>query len=952
MGHMDNLIGKQIANYKVIAEIAQRDTIQVYQGRHSIFTDRMVVLKVFDIPHLSSQQHQRFTEATRQLEKLKHPQILPLIDAGIYEGKPYLVTIYAPNGSLRTYLSHMNKQPVPHQEALQLLSQIGQALYAAHQQQILHGNLKPENILFDIDHNACLTDFCLLAFSSSPFVHRAEPFHRLTYIAPEQLQRETMPQSDQYALSCIAYELLTGSPPLLVNDSATSNLPSGRTAILSSTHRQVHLPIHIEEAIFKALEKEPERRHVSVFAFLAAIGAVTQLPQVPTTICTASNMPLSAPSPRPSTFSTPLPMTDRPEVVHPPSPTKEATTLSLHPRGQPRTIAREKMTAEQLIREGATYLETWRYQEALASYEQAIERGSKAAEAYSGKGDVLRELDCQDEALAAYEEALRLDPQCPAALVGKGYIFCTQERYEAALAAFEQAIQSNATYYEAYTGKRSALSNLGRDEEARATSRALLALCQRKQASLPAAAYYAQGLTLLHLHRRDEALRTFEQCIYHYPSYLDAYEHLALLYYAREDYENELAVCERAILINPECARFHRRKASALVHLERYLEVLDACNRALQLDPEAYLTYHDKGEALLHLNRNEEALQALNRAIELSPNFVVAYTDKAEVLANLHRNEEALAAYDHAIQLQSDDWFYYWQKAKLLTSLARYEDAIATYDQFIELRPHENEGYLWKLFFLKDYELYEEGLVTCERWLTANPHYAQVYWWKGRMLMFLDRKEEALPALEEAIRLNPKDREVYLSKARTLGSLKRYEEALQTYDQAIQVASKKEKVETYQEKAKLLGWLKRYEEELAVYQHIVRLTPKDASAHYHTGEILCHLERKEEALEAYNRAILLNAKFTKAYTAKGELLHRFERYEEALEMGEKALQLDRDNVSAYFLQEKVLRALGKEKEAEAVHEQGFSLFLSAIRLHIEEANAQYERKQRKRSIAQ
>jgi len=940
---MDNLIGKQIANYEVIAEIAQRDTVQVYQGRHSIFTDRMVVLKVFDIPSLSGQQHQRFTEAARQLEKLKHPQILPLIDAGIYEGKPYLVTIYAPNGSLRTYLSRMNKQPVPHQEALQLLSQIGQALYAAHQQQILHGNLKPENILFDTDHNACLTDFRLLAFSGSPLVHQVEAFHRLTYIAPEQLQRETVPQSDQYSLSCIAYELLTGSPPLLVNDGATSDLLSGRTAILSSTNRQVHLPIHVEEAIFKALEKEPEKRHVSVFAFLAAIGAVTQLPQVPT-IWKAFDAPLSAPLPPPSTFSTPIPMADRPEVVRP--PTKGAKTLSPPPFGQPRTIAREKMTAEQLIREGVTYLETWHYQEARASYEQAIERGPKSAEAYSGKGDVLRELDCPEEALAAYEEALRLDPQCPAALVGTGNIFCAQKRYEAALAAFEQAIQLNAAYYKAYTGKRSALSNLGRDEEARATSRALLDLCQRKQASLPAVAFYAQGLALLHLHRRDEALRTFEQCIYHYPGYLDAYERLALLYYAREDYENELAVCERAILVNRDCARFHRRKVSALVHLERYSEVLDACNRALQLDPKAYLTYYNKGEALLHLNRNAEALQALNQAIELSPNFVVAYMDKAEVLANLHRYEEALAAYDNAILLQPDDWFYYWQKAKLLTNLARYEDAIATYDQFIELHPHENEGYLWKLFFLRDYELYEEGLATCERWLTANPHHAQAYLWKGRMLMFSDCKEEALTALDEAIRLNPKDREAYLSKARTMGSLKCYEEALQTYDQAIHASSKKEKVETYQEKAKLLEWLKRYEEELAVYQHIIRLKPKDASAHYHTGEVLCHLERKEEALGAYNRAILLNSKFTKAYTAKGEILHRFECYEEALEMSEKALQLDHDDVGAYFLQEKVLKALGKEKEAEAVHEQGFSLFLSAIRLYIEEANARYERKQR------
>src|SRR6266478_3046759 len=239
---MDSLIGQRIGNYDVASEIARRDTVQVYQGRHCIFTDRLVALKVFDVPPLSGQQHRSFADAARQLERLKHPQILPLIDAGIFEGKPYLVTAYAPNGSLHTYLSQLDHQPLPHQQAIRLLSQVGQALHAAHQQQIVHGNLKPENILFDAEHNACLTDFRLPVSPTSPLVHQDESVRSMAYVAPEQLQGEMFLQSDQYALGCLAYELLTGSPLLLDDGGATPKLPGGRTTSPSSISSQVHLP--------------------------------------------------------------------------------------------------------------------------------------------------------------------------------------------------------------------------------------------------------------------------------------------------------------------------------------------------------------------------------------------------------------------------------------------------------------------------------------------------------------------------------------------------------------------------------------------------------------------------------------------------------------------------------------------------------------------------------------
>ena len=105
---MNSSIGKQIGNYRLIVEIASGGFGTVYQGQHIVFTDRPVVaIKLLHTAYLgSSQEAESFLREARFLERLKHPYCLPVLDAGIHESLPYLVTEYAPNGSLRTRLKH------------------------------------------------------------------------------------------------------------------------------------------------------------------------------------------------------------------------------------------------------------------------------------------------------------------------------------------------------------------------------------------------------------------------------------------------------------------------------------------------------------------------------------------------------------------------------------------------------------------------------------------------------------------------------------------------------------------------------------------------------------------------------------------------------------------------------------------------------------------------------
>lgn len=279
-----------IGNYQIIRKIASGPLGHVYLAYSTATPDRSVILKLFHVAYLNAaQDYERFRQEIQILTTLKHPFVLPILDVGIDNGFPYLVTEYAPNGSLRGRLRQQAPYPLPAQQSFTILTQIGQALYAAHQQGILHGDLKPENVLFNFRGEALLADFTLPSILAIADIQFAEISGSLPYMAPEQRQGMLTRECDQYALGCIAYELVTGQQPF-----ATSAYPIPPTQLNSQ------LPAHVGQAILKAMAQQPTDRHADIAAFLMALGA-SALPQatpsIPTAPLPSSQLPtLASPS--------------------------------------------------------------------------------------------------------------------------------------------------------------------------------------------------------------------------------------------------------------------------------------------------------------------------------------------------------------------------------------------------------------------------------------------------------------------------------------------------------------------------------------------------------------------------------------------------------------------------------------------------------------------------------
>ena len=178
-------VNDRVGNYRLVAKLACGSFGCVYRSEHFFLKNRIVAVKVMHGAQLNSQKEQDlFLEEARLLEMLKHPYILSIIDVGIHEDCPYLVTEYAPNGSLLDRLKREQGKPVPVEEALTMLAQLGQALQHAHEQGIVHRDLKPENILFKANGDILLADFGIARMLDTIGIRQGTIIGTPSYMAP------------------------------------------------------------------------------------------------------------------------------------------------------------------------------------------------------------------------------------------------------------------------------------------------------------------------------------------------------------------------------------------------------------------------------------------------------------------------------------------------------------------------------------------------------------------------------------------------------------------------------------------------------------------------------------------------------------------------------------------------------------------------------------------------
>lgn len=266
---------KEFRHYHLMTELAKRHSHSSYLAYTADEPENQVVLTVFAsslfrFPH----ERENLLKKAKHIKDLQHPHVVPLLDLGIEQEQPFVVRPYWPDGCLRDRLKQLSPGRLPLGEAFCIVSQVGQALLYAHERHIVHGNIKPENLLLDAAGQVLVADFSLVEQKDAIIRDQTSQEYAFCYLAPEQFSGTYDARSDQYALGCLAYELITGRIPFAVQSLASMMGSQSHTNLAPLSQSVADLPPSLEVAILKALAHDPDQRFFDFSLFLEVIESV------------------------------------------------------------------------------------------------------------------------------------------------------------------------------------------------------------------------------------------------------------------------------------------------------------------------------------------------------------------------------------------------------------------------------------------------------------------------------------------------------------------------------------------------------------------------------------------------------------------------------------------------------------------------------------------------------
>lgn len=277
--------GHQLGNYRVLHMVGQGSSADVYLGEH-IHLGTLAAIKVLHL-QIGKSEREDFLREARIIAHLLHPHIVRVLDFGIEGQQPFLVMDYAPHGTLRQY--YPKGTLLPRSIMIEYVKQAAQALQYAHERNIIHRDVKPENMLLDSNWRLLLSDFGISAITHTTNIaitqKRFDPNASGTafYMAPEQILGHPHPSSDQYALGAVVYEWLCGSAPFN-GDALAIMYQHVHVSPQPLREQGVDISPELEHVVLRALAKDPRQRFTTIEEFARALEQADLAQEAPTLI--------------------------------------------------------------------------------------------------------------------------------------------------------------------------------------------------------------------------------------------------------------------------------------------------------------------------------------------------------------------------------------------------------------------------------------------------------------------------------------------------------------------------------------------------------------------------------------------------------------------------------------------------------------------------------------------
>ncbi|MDN6730839.1 MAG: Stk1 family PASTA domain-containing Ser/Thr kinase [Atopostipes suicloacalis] len=249
--------------YKIIKNIGTGGMANVYLAEDLIL-EREVAVKMMSVNFQEDEQNlRRFQREALSTTELDHPNIVNIYDVGEGE-QPYIVMEHIDGMDLKDYIKE--NHPIPYQKVIDIMSQILDGIAYAHQNNVIHRDIKPHNILIFHNGHVKITDFGIaLAISQNSITQTNSLLGSVQYMSPEQARGNIVTKkSDIYSLGIVLYELLTGTVPFDGESAVSVALKHFQSDIPSLKEFDSRLPQPLENVVLKATAKEAQNRYNSV----------------------------------------------------------------------------------------------------------------------------------------------------------------------------------------------------------------------------------------------------------------------------------------------------------------------------------------------------------------------------------------------------------------------------------------------------------------------------------------------------------------------------------------------------------------------------------------------------------------------------------------------------------------------------------------------------------------
>lgn len=960
-----------IGRYRIIEELGRGGMGVVYRGEDPVL-ERQVAIKILPPKKLTQKAVDRFLREAKTAARLDSPYIVKIHDIGEVDEIHFIVMEFVEGQTLGEILS---KEEAPGSKALEerlrIFWQVLQAVRYAHENGVIHRDLKPDNIMVTSAGQVKVMDFGLAFFEGShSLTEVGQVMGTAAYVSPEQaLGRLTDPRTDVYSLGVILFEMVTGRWPFSASNPLEMFRKVAEAPPPSPRDFNSSVPLSLEMIILRSLRKDPEDRYQGLGEFIADFEHFLK----------RSSLHVELPGSGPPAFEAPSspPVTLEPASWKAPTSIPPPPPTPVFPAPGPALRAPLEATrAEAPVEPPKPHPRAF----SPAAPPLAIALPRAPIEASPPPPPRPAERDPVSEALG-YPVAGATASEAPPAPTAAPSAPQTSSTYHPFIQGPTGGIASSSwmanVRQEQVTGRIDQLMDRLRDDEAQQSR--LLAerpevnrtVCARCGAENPserklcvecgevlspshfvvdreARTHMESGLGLYRNGRYKEAIFEFLQALSRDEELGEAHLYLGRAYLETEEFGRARESLERAVELMEDSADPYLGLADFFQRTEQPDQVLSTLHAALDRDPAdsntrcrlAFL-YHEHG-------RIDAAIDQYHQAIAHQPEHLEANRQLGLILAASDRLDEAIPFLEQACLLDPRDPHAHSLLARLYARRRRYSHAQQALRMAIQLDTRD---------------------------ASLRADLAAIY-------QAQNQDHLAAQELQEALELDRGNRDASLRLAQLLERHGSTSEAVRRLDKALEFHPRD--LQIHRQLGELHMRSGRLDDALRHFEEVVKLDPASAELHHRLGRIYLKKRYDEQSVQAYRKAVELhpvNPEFREdlamAYYCSGQLpsaIHELSKasrldytnasypkalgmlhveqgdYEEAVRDLKRSLELAPADAQAHGMLGQALARQGLTNLAIAEYERALDLDPDLYLLHLSMARAYAQAGRHERAV--